>query len=370
VKDGSCRTERVSRAGRPNVIRLRGTSQGREPFGGARHGVPAAGPASLRVLAGPTMMCCAAPPARNKPSRADALTKPAIGDDSKSTGTSAADKPSSTARRAAAATKQQHWAADEKLAFYTTLPLGLEADHGEMRFDEDGACVVRGESAPSPTKAGPTGGSVAAEPDSPPTELKKVRSAKRPGPPGGGAGNRYRMAACNKTSDLLHSGTHFAEFTLAKASGNLTLGVAQLKYAPNRALPPGTVRPKGEECWGLSTRSGSLTFRGRVTKWEGFRPIVQGDCVGMLVDLGKGRIAVFVNDKLLGFMVKAGLTGPLCWMAELSTPGDSVRITRRAPAPYEWAVEKYVSKEPITGPVTGLDVRRAPASTHLQGRRR
>eukprot|EP01046_Picozoa_sp_COSAG06_P060591 COSAG06_NODE_12946_length_1309_cov_12.973554_1_plen_91_part_10 len=91
-------------------------------------------------------MCCAAPPARNKPSRAD------IGDDSKSTGTTA-DKPSSTARRAAAATKQQHWAADDKLAFYTTLPLGLEADHGEMRFDEDGACVVRGESAPSPTKA-------------------------------------------------------------------------------------------------------------------------------------------------------------------------------------------------------------------------
>ena len=65
----------------------------------------------------------------------------------------------------------------------------------------------------------------------------------------------------------------------------------------------------------------------------------------MLVDLAKGRIAVFRNDKLLGLMVKAGLTGPLFWMAELSARGDSVRIRRQSPVAYQNSVEEYLAKK-------------------------
>ena len=80
----------------------------------------------------------------------------------------------------------------------------------------------------------------------------------------------------------------------------------------------------------------------------------------MLVDLNKGTLSVFLNNVHLGFMVKAvrlishhflsfldfptcflaesrvaqGITGPLCWMAELNTPGDAVRIRRQNPVAY------------------------------------
>jgi len=270
-------------------------------------------------------MCCAAPPSRPRKGKGKA------GEECKQ------GPPECGESQQVDLTVQQHWRGDEALTFSMTLPSDGE---DEMHFEEGGARVVRGESVSlSPVQARETspGGS-------PPAALKKVRSTKRPGPPGG-AGNRYRTAACNRQSDLLVTGTHFAEFTLVKAKGNLTLGVAQVQYSPKRTVPPGTTRPKGEECWGLSTRSGSLTFRGKVSDWDGKCPITQGDRVGMLVDLAKGRIAVFRNDKLLGFMVKAGLTGPLFWMAELSARGDSVRIRRQSPIPYQNSVDEYLAKK-------------------------
>lgn len=276
------------------------------------------------------MMCCAAPP------RSTRKGKGAGGEcKQEPPGSGGTDARCRQGESKVDLTVQQHWRGDEALIFNMTLPSDGE---DEMHFEEGGARVVRGESVNlSPVQARGTspGGS-------PPAALKKVRSAKRPGPPGS---VRYRTAACNRTSDTLMTGTHFAEFTLVKAKGNLTLGVAQLQYFPKRTVPPGTTRPKGEECWGLSTRSGSLTFRGKVSDWDGKCPIAQGDRVGMLVDLAKGRIAVFRNDKLLGLMVKAGLTGPLFWMAELSARGDSVRIRRQSPVAYQNSVEEYLAKK-------------------------
>lgn len=310
-----------------------GGERGRAGGEGPRPGRCGAGEVVV-TLAG-SMMCCAAPPPRSTArgaGRAGAEPKP---------GPPAAEaaQTAQKERRAAASavdlSKQQVWGTDAALIFSMTLPSDGE---DEMRFEEGGARVVRGEPAVTLSPVETSGGG------SPPTALKKVRNAKRPGPPGG-AGNRYRTAACNRPTDLLVSGTHFAEFALVKAKGNLTLGVAQLKYAPNRTAPPGTIRPKGEECWGLSTRSGSLTFRGKVSDWDGKCPIVQGDRVGMLVDMAEGRIAVFRNDKLLGFMVKAGLTGPLFWMAELSAHRDSVRIRRQSPEAYQNLVDEYLDKK-------------------------
>jgi hypothetical protein len=222
----------------------------------------------------------------------------------------------------------------------TTGPLVFKTQHGDLRFEENGAVVVR--EAQSETPAAPSspgspgggGGGGGSTSGSAPGERKGGASKlgakrSRPGPPGG-AGNRYRMATCNGEDDLMNDGLHFAEFTMTKATGNLTLGVVQQGYSPNRTLAPGEPRGAGAEGWGLSTRSGWLTFRGKVSEWNGCRPCVEGDRVGMLVDLEKGTLSVFHNGTHLGFMVKAGITGPLSWMAELNTPGDSVRVRNAA----------------------------------------
>lgn len=202
----------------------------------------------------------------------------------------------------------------------------------ELRFEQDGAVVIREDPAPEPepdpSSPGPSGDGHSSS-----TAKKKVPSGgtgsklgskrARPGPPGG-AGNRYRMAT---SSSSMRRGDHFAEFTLLQAQGNMTLGVAQLDYSTTRVLPPGEPRGEGAEGWGLSTRSGYLSFRGKVSQWSGLQPIKEGDRVGMLLDLEKGTLSVFLNDKHLGFMVKAGIVGPVRWMVELNTPGDSVRVS-------------------------------------------
>lgn len=187
---------------------------------------------------------------------------------------------------------------------HTQGPLIFATQHGELRFDEEGALVVREESADADSPK--NGGASPKSPKDAPAGSGSKLGAKRarPGSPGG-AGNRYRMASCNGEDDRMHSGMHFAEFTLVKAAGNLTLGVVQLDYSPTRALPPGEPRGLAGEGWGLSTRSGSLTFRGRVSEWSGVRPCAEGDRVGMLVDLSKGSLSVFLNNVHLGFMVKA-----------------------------------------------------------------
>ena len=62
-------------------------------------------------------------------------------------------------------------------------------------------------------------------------------------------------------------------------------------------------------------------------------PIPEGSVVGMRVDFKKGNITIFLNGDHLGDMVKAGVKGPLCWMCELSSPGDCVTVNRREKLP-------------------------------------
>ena len=103
-----------------------------------------------------------------------------------------------------------------------------------------------------------------------PTTLKKGRKLGGGGKPGGGVG-RYKLAACDNPTDLMTTGVHCVEFTLAQASGNVTLGVMQEDYDPKQPIAPGEARGDGAESWGLSTRSGSLSFRGKATMWKGRR---------------------------------------------------------------------------------------------------
>ena len=175
------------------------------------------------------------------------------------------------------------------------------------------------------------GGSAAG---SSPTSLKDGRKLGGGGRPG--AGSRYRCAMCGDEADVLREGRHLVEFQLTKAAGNTTIGVAQANYDPLRVHLPGEPRGEDGESWGMSTRSGSLSFRGKVNSWAGRRPAAEGDRVGMLVDLGTGSLTVFLNRVKLGTMVPSGLRGPLLWMAELSTAGDAVRVERIEPIP-AWA---------------------------------
>lgn len=257
------------------------------------------------------MACCGAPPKARRNEAAD-------GDGGGSSGLGKAAGGGGSAEAA-------------KIESVRPGPLVFQTHHGELRFEEGGAVVVREESASQPSSPGESspGGSSAGSAAKGPgggTGSKLGAKRARPGPPGG-AGNRYRMATCNGETDVLHTGSHFAEFTLVKATGNVTLGVVQLGYSPTRALPPGEPRGPGAEGWGLSTRSGWLTFRGKVSEWAGCQPCKEGDTVGMLVDLEKGTLSVFLNSKHIGFMVKAGITGPLMWMTELNTPGDAVKVS-------------------------------------------
>lgn len=51
--------------------------------------------------------------------------------------------------------------------------------------------------------------------------------------------------------------------------------------------------------------------------------------VGLLLDLDEGSLAVSVDGRRLGRMVKKGLQGPLWWGVDLAPEGGSARIERR-----------------------------------------
>jgi len=58
--------------------------------------------------------------------------------------------------------------------------------------------------------------------------------------------------------------------------------------------------------------------------WEGMEGCSTGDTIGMLLNLHKGTLSVYVNNRRLGVM-KDGLSGSYCWYATL-TKGTSVTI--------------------------------------------
>lgn len=192
------------------------------------------------------------------------------------------------------------------------------AHSDELEMSEDGRVV---------TRCGQTDGSSS-------TALKDGR--KLGGGGRSGTGSRYRCAMCSYAPDVMHKGMHLAEFELVRAAGNIQIGVAQVNYDPAKVCAPGEPRGDAGESWGMSTKSGSLTFRGQTKPWKGRQPPQEGDRIGMLVDLASGSITVFLNRKRLGTMLQSGLGGPLCWTAELAQSGDSVRIRRFAPLP-DWA---------------------------------
>ena len=64
--------------------------------------------------------------------------------------------------------------------------------------------------------------------------------------------------------------------------------------------------------------------------WEGMEGCIVGDTLGMLLNLDKGTLTVYRNNRRLGVM-KDELSGSYCWSVELPARGTSVVINRGHP---------------------------------------
>jgi hypothetical protein len=68
------------------------------------------------------------------------------------------------------------------------------------------------------------------------------------------------------------------------------------------------------------------------SNWEGMQYAMDGDRIGLLLDLDQGSMTVYKNDERLGVMA-TGLSGEYCWAVTLRNK-DSARIEAAAiPAP-------------------------------------
>ena len=73
-------------------------------------------------------------------------------------------------------------------------------------------------------------------------------------------------------------------------------------------------------------------------RWEGMERCMDGDTVGMPLNLDEGTLTVYKNNSRLGVM-KNGLSGPYCWYAQVEEDGDVVTI-RRGEAPRTTALRE------------------------------
>ena len=133
----------------------------------------------------------------------------------------------------------------------------------------------------------------------------------------------YRTAA---SKVVMRSGRHFAQFTL--------LGDSYMRCG---VIQPGWDGEEGEAASSAAGHCFYATANGRrfpdAIAWEGMQHAhAPGDRIGMLLDLDRGSMTVWKNDGKMGVMVAEGLSGPLCWAAELVREDDSARI-ESAPLP-------------------------------------
>ena len=138
------------------------------------------------------------------------------------------------------------------------------------------------------------------------------------------SGGYVRTAA---STAVMRSGRHFAQF------------VAQGDTIMFGVIRPGWHVGGGAEATWQDGHCFYYTYDGRrlpapmhLRTWEGMRGAVEGDRMGLLLDLDQGSMAVWKNGVQLGVMVAEGLSGPLCWAVSLYTQGSSTRI-ESAPAP-------------------------------------
>jgi len=128
-------------------------------------------------------------------------------------------------------------------------------------------------------------------------------------------------AAASKV--VMRSGRHFAQFTVVE--GGMFFGVIRPGWdVEGEELAPDV---DGHCFYGTWTGRREPGYN----DWEGVQTArEQGDRIGMLLDLDQGSMSVWKNGERLGVMQAEGLTGPLCWAAEVGLQGDSARIESAA----------------------------------------
>ena len=89
-------------------------------------------------------------------------------------------------------------------------------------------------------------------------------------------------------------------------------------------------------CCGYDCRNGVCEWSNwsddtRSKEWEGMESLHEDGTVGLLLNLDKGTLAVYKNNRRLGIL-KGGLSGEYCWFTTLYRRGINVRIKRSTPS--------------------------------------
>jgi hypothetical protein len=140
---------------------------------------------------------------------------------------------------------------------------------------------------------------------------------------------------------VMHSGRHFAQFTMLAGCPVPMQMQCPDKYPMFGVIQPGrTLSSKWRDEMAMEHEPGDRFYHGyfggdvprKIFSPPRFQQTHahQGDRIGMLLDLDQGSMTVWKNDAKLGVMIASGLTGPLCWAASITYGGQSVRVD---PAP-------------------------------------
>jgi len=140
------------------------------------------------------------------------------------------------------------------------------------------------------------------------------------------AGHWYAASS----SEPMREGVHFAEFTIARKTCGVFVGVIRPGWDVERC------DVTGAHDVGAATLYGHCLYYSLSGKrwpdnaaWEGMQPSREGDRVGLLLDLDQGSMTVYKNGDWIGVIRAAGLTGEYCWAVSLGAAQDSVRIDEK-----------------------------------------
>ena len=149
---------------------------------------------------------------------------------------------------------------------------------------------------------------------------------------GAAAGGGAEAAVC--TSAPMYAGKHYAEVTWLGGSV-FSCGVVGAGFTASGGKQAGGF-PTGF-MFAASVYDGSLYTGGHPKPWRGMRGGKAGDIVGLLLDLSRGSLCVFLNGELVGPLVVDQLkqVGPVQWAVDLGCRpqqiGGSARIALPQP---------------------------------------
>jgi hypothetical protein len=129
-------------------------------------------------------------------------------------------------------------------------------------------------------------------------------------------GNHYYRTAVSK--GVMRAGRHYAQFTVVRGR-DFFLGVIRPGWDVEQEED---VTEVTGHCF-YATHSGSR--RPGFHDWEGMQGAMEGDRIGLLLDLDQGTMTVYKNDERLGVMA-TGLSGECSWAALLCGRDYSARI--------------------------------------------